>query len=1008
MSIPEPSADHLNTLRKYFGHTQFRPMQWKIIHSLLEKKQDNCVVMATGYGKSLCYQYPAVYRNGLSIVISPLISLMQDQVLSLQMSNIPACYFGSAQTARAKSLQDVLRGDCRVLYITPEWFISDGNRELLLKIERTVNITLIAIDEAHCVSQWGHDFRPSYRQLGNIRRIISNVPILAVTASATPQVKLDICKSLNLRNAQVICTGFDRPNLYFAVSTKTNDVFRDIEKLLVQGKGFTYKFPGPTIIYCPTKKATEKVAEDLNSHGIRCAPYHADLSLKTRQSVHEEFVKDQLPVVVATVAFGMGIDKPNVRCVIHYGAPKDIESYYQEVGRAGRDGLPSTCHVYFADSDFSLQRYFTNTGSTNASIRDHRERMVRLMQQYLQTRECRRQLLLSYFTETAPDLPTTLSANCCDNCARQLRTGKTSKPQISVVEEAKLFLQVMELFNGRFGLGIPIKFIRGMKDPKIYASYLNNPLYGSGKANSEVAWKALGRLCLRDGLLKEISCNSGFGARKPTFLASTVAITEIGKKFITKGEDCGVKLIPTAEIEMLFKKKPKLPIETDRPGSSGGSSEVNQKSKQVNKEREQQAALFSVLKRLRDELAQDYNCSPHMIATDIALHKIATQKPSTIADLAQIGEFNEAKLQKFGNHIIQKVREFCGQTTDPDFVNQIQFEDADDFDNINPEFFDNMPDYSKTQVSINQYQAEDDPDSMDFEFPDDSDFVPNHSTTDNYLPANRTNTNVISKYPTNHNHNQDNDLTDFEDDSLSTGKSTNFVPSTRPNQTKKTNINTRYGANFYDDDDLTDFEDESIPAGRSTTYAPSFRPNLHSNINVNSNNTEDEDLTDFEDDRNPANNRVEFPSGDDDDLEIPDMEPSSKPASKPQPVNIDDDYWGNISDELFESIPLDQLSQTTKEPTPPVPQQPPTHVPDQRVTAPPEVKRVKFNPKIQYDTDSDDDDVSPIGNNAAASSSSLNTFNSGSLKLEMPAWLTKPTAKDEIKKRVKSNSLFKK
>lgn len=285
-SSSEPASVHLKCLRQRFGHTSFRPFQWTIIRSILEERQDNCVVMATGYGKSLCFQFPSVFQQGITIVVSPLISLMQDQVLALKVANIPACYLGSAQTDR-NILDKVRSGEFHLVYVSPEYIT--GNLELLDDLADRLN--LIAIDEAHCVSQWGHEFRHCYRSLGRIRTRIPTVPILAVTATATDRVRQDICESLGLRRPQVLCTGFDRSNLEFIIRPKTS-VWEDL-RCWVHGPNVP---KGSIIVYCLTRSVVERVAEVLNHQGVQCAAYHAGLSLQLRKDIHERFVKDQLQV----------------------------------------------------------------------------------------------------------------------------------------------------------------------------------------------------------------------------------------------------------------------------------------------------------------------------------------------------------------------------------------------------------------------------------------------------------------------------------------------------------------------------------------------------------------------------------------------------------------------------------------------------------------------------------------------------------------------------------------
>lgn len=382
-----PTAAHLASLHAHFGHTHFRPTQWHVIRTALLARRDCCCVMATGYGKSLCYQFPAVHSGGCTLVVSPLISLMQDQVLALQVANIPAAYLGSAQTDSRSVLQRAAAGELRVLYVSPEYITGDNGAELL---HRTLagQLRLIAIDEAHCVSQWGHDFRSSYRRLGRLRdgaEHLAGVPILAVTATATERVRRDICENLRLRRPEMVCTGFDRPNLEFVVRPKST-VWEDVGALLQTPEAKS------AIIYCITRKETERVADVLLAHGVQCAAYHAGLSVGVRQSIHERFVRDRLPVIVATVAFGMGIDKPDIRLVVHYGASKDVESYYQEVGRAGRDGQLAQCVMFYAARDFDVHELVQSAkagGGPGMMTGNARELNTR-MKQFVYGTGCRR------------------------------------------------------------------------------------------------------------------------------------------------------------------------------------------------------------------------------------------------------------------------------------------------------------------------------------------------------------------------------------------------------------------------------------------------------------------------------------------------------------------------------------------------------------------------------------------------------------------------------------------
>nr|CAD7201239.1 unnamed protein product [Timema douglasi] len=705
--VPVPTAKHLEVLQTYFGHTQFRPMQWKIIYSIVEQKRDNCVIMATGYGKSLCYQFPAVYSEGLTIVISPLISLMEDQVLSLEVANINACMLGSAQTSKSETINNIFSGVYRLVYLTPEFCAGEGGQRLLQDMIKKIDITLVAIDEAHCVSQWGHDFRSSYRKLGKLRKLFGKVPFLALTATATPEIRRDICASLYLKNPTVTCTGFDRPNLYLAVEFKGADIFNDISRHTVRVDN-RLKFEGPTIIYCPTKKLTEKVCQ----------------VLKVRKKVHEDFVKDRIQCVVATVAFGMGIDKPD-------SMVSAANKLYQLSGRHMLSKIVPIfadrgCHVstmsslmcavssitehrkilrrtikrlaaleemgsnHTVTATTLLQTFPHFLSNLTGEFRAHREDMIRRMAKYLETRECRRKLLLSHFEgEEGRAAKKELSKICCDNCTRMF----LNKDRIEVggmlstdgtynfAPDAKLLLGAVQYFGGKFGLMVPIMFLRGSKNKRVREDSYSHHLYGAGKNKGESWWKAVGRLLLREGYLEEGATNSFHGGFKHNkFPVVTTSLSKKGEKFLSSLlkhlDGIELNLTPTPELFIILKseKRKTTPIGGTPVIVPIPSADVWKSSQQILKynellqantpqiseeEQKNQADLYTELLQLRNQLANDNACMPYMVASNKALLDLAKLRPIRRENLLKVDGFMEAKVNKFGGPILQKIREFC-------------------------------------------------------------------------------------------------------------------------------------------------------------------------------------------------------------------------------------------------------------------------------------------------------------------------------------------------------------
>ncbi|HEX9281129.1 MAG TPA: DNA helicase RecQ [Candidatus Udaeobacter sp.] len=603
----------LSALKKHFGYDQFRPLQREIMHDALAGR-DLFVLMPTGGGKSLCFQLPALMRGGLTIVVSPLIALMKDQVDALQTSGIRATYLNSTldrEEAKAR-WRRLHRGEYRLLYVAPE--------RLMLEtfLERALNwdIAQFAIDEAHCISEWGHDFRPEYRELKKLRKHLPDVPIMALTATATERVRADIIKELELRDPRAYVASFNRPNLTYRVIPKT----AAYEQLLT----FVRSRPNDSgIIYCASRKRTESLARNLNEDGVSAKPYHAGLTNVERTKHQDAFLRDDVRVITATIAFGMGINKPNVRFVVHYDLPKNLESYYQETGRAGRDGLPSECVLLFSPGDVAKQLHFIDE-KTEKEARIARAQLQQMVH-YAETRKCRRATLLEYFGETYPAKrdgvggqtpPLQVSCESCDNCLQPRET-------FDGTVQAQKFLSCVYRIHARhgfgFGLGHIVDVLRGAETEAIRQRGHNElSTYGIGSELKRREWQAIGRELLRLGL---IECAPGKFA--------TLSLTPAGLEALRKR----TSIVLTKQIEIAEKSARIKP----------GAIECDE-------------ALFERLRVLRRQLADERGVPAYIIFSDVSLREMARKYPANSTEFRRIPGVGEQKLKDFGEAFLSEIK----------------------------------------------------------------------------------------------------------------------------------------------------------------------------------------------------------------------------------------------------------------------------------------------------------------------------------------------------------------
>jgi len=599
----------LGLLKRYFGFPSFRPLQREIIRATMEGR-DVFALLPTGGGKSLCFQLPALIRPGLTVVVSPLIALMKDQVDALQAGGIAATFLNSSLGAveSRKRLRGLHQHEYRLLYAAPERLMLSGVLNNLQKW----NVNLIVIDEAHCISEWGHDFRPEYRQLAQLRATFPNTPMMALTATATTRVREDIVKLLQLREPQCFVASFNRPNLTYRVIAKA--------KPSAQALAFLRSRPRDSgIIYCQSRKGAESVAAQLTQHGISARPYHAGLTAGQRSENQELFLRDEVRVICATIAFGLGINKPNVRFVIHYDLPKNIEGYYQETGRAGRDGLPAECLLLFSAGDVVKQQIFIKEKSP-AEQRIAREQLRQIVH-YADSAGCRRVELLRYFGETFP------AANCggCDNC---LEPRDTFDGTVAAQKFLSCVYRIWQKSGFGFGLNHVVEVLTGSDSDKIRRRrHEALSTYGIGREHSRAHWQAIGRELVRLGYLREQA--DKFNA---------LELTEQGRAALRSRAQI------TLTKPMVAPSAPEKMPRAGEPMVAPSPPEKMPRAGEIACDEE----LFERLRQLRKKLADERNVPAYIVFSDVSLRQMARYYPATDGQFTRISGVGEKKLQEFG------------------------------------------------------------------------------------------------------------------------------------------------------------------------------------------------------------------------------------------------------------------------------------------------------------------------------------------------------------------------
>ena len=596
-------------LQTHFGFDQFKGNQEAIIHSVLDQK-DTFVIMPTGGGKSLCYQLPALLMAGTAIIISPLIALMKNQVDSIRgySQNDDVAHFLNSSLSRVQIKQvkaDIESGKTKLLYVAPETLTKEEN----ISFFKEVNLSFVAVDEAHCISEWGHDFRPEYRRIRHmIDDINRNIPLIALTATATPKVQSDIVKNLNMKNESIFISSFNRDNLYYEVRPKgkKEKTFRSIVQ-------YVKSQPGKSgIIYVQARKSTEEIAQVLNVNDIKAAPYHAGLDAKTRSKTQDDFLMEEIDVIVATIAFGMGIDKPDVRFVIHYDIPKSIENYYQETGRAGRDGLQGDCIAFYSYKDIlRLEKFLRDKPVAE------RELSAQLMQEimaYAETTSCRRRFLLHYFGEEYDD---SRCGNMCDNC-------RYPKERLEVQQEMIHTLNSVISLQENYKIKTLVDFVRGKETKEMQDfKFDKKDLFGVGSEKDETFWNSIFRhAILNNLLLKEIE---NYGVLK---------LKDTGRAFLANPFSIQIPINHNYDS-----------VEFDYSESTGKSAVLDE-------------ILIKMLRDLRKQEAKKRNVPPFVIFQDPSLEDMATQYPVSMEDMKNISGVSKGKALRYARPFIELIKEY--------------------------------------------------------------------------------------------------------------------------------------------------------------------------------------------------------------------------------------------------------------------------------------------------------------------------------------------------------------